>query len=247
MIDRLVVEPMTENFLVWRCLHGGALEPANIDHPMSNPEIDWQYIKTRNVPLLKKLITTYGTCALIVRDGDSIVATLRFYPKALCTFIDTEGGLGFCLQQRFPAGPSDRLLEQELLPTCQLSDKTLFVHCLFVIAPDNEPSRYRRKGLATLMVSELVKWGIKNKWNAIEANAYQEIPILYAISGVAGRVFWEKLGFQVIRQDTEPGMNGEILEVILKDAARVGIPIKDARNRYRMRLELSKWLIPEGD
>ena len=108
-----------------------------------------------------------------------------------------------------------------------------------IVAPKDEPDRYRRKGLATRMVDELIRWSIKNEWDAIEANAYEEIPILYAISGVAGRRFWEKLGFCVIRQDTEPGISGEILESVRKDAIAVGIPIRDATNRYRMRLEIS--------
>jgi hypothetical protein len=131
------------------------------------------------------------------------------------------------------------LAAQELPPVEKLGDKTLFVHCLMTVAPKDEPDRYRRKGLATRMVSELIEWSIKNKWDAIEANAYAEIPILYAISGVAGRRFWEKLNFRVIRQDTEPGISGEILEAVRKNAIAVGIPIGDATNRYRMRLEIS--------
>jgi hypothetical protein len=213
------------------------LDATTIDHPMPNPQVDWPRIKTRNVPLLKKLITTYGTCAMLARDGNSIVATLRFYPKALCTF--TDSGLGFCLQQKFPAGPPDQLLEHELSPVEKLDEKTLFVHCLMIVAPKDEPDRYRRKGLATQLVRELIRWSIKNKWDAIEANAYEEIPILYAISGVAGRRFWEKLEFRVIQQDIEPGISGEILEAVCKDAIEVGIPIRDATNRYRMRLEVS--------
>jgi hypothetical protein len=90
------------------------------------------------------------------------------------------------------------------------------------------------------MVRELIRWSIKNKRDAIEANAYEEIPILYAISGVAGKRFWEKLGFRVIRQDIEPGISGEILEAVRKDAIAVGIPIRDVTNRYRMQLEISK-------
>ena len=237
MIDHLVIEPMTERFVVWRCLHGGALDAAIIDHPVPTSKVDWSRIKTRNVPLLKKLVATYGTCSMLARDGDSVVATLRFYPKALCPCTDSESG--FCLQQEFPAGPPDQLAAQELPPVEKLDDRTLFIHCLMIVAPKDEPDRYRRKGLATRMVRELIRWSIENKWDAIEANAYEEIPILYAISGVAGRRFWEKLDFCVIRQDTEPGISGEILEAVRKDAIAVGIPVRDATNRYRMRLEVS--------
>jgi hypothetical protein len=199
MVDRLIIEPMTSDFVVWRCPHTGALNKTNIDHPMPNPQVNWPRVRARNLPLLNKLLATYGTCALLARDDDAIVATLRFYPKALCTF--TDSGLGFCLQQEFPAGPPDQLALRELSPLDMLDDKTLFVHCLMVAAPEDEPDRYRRKGLATRMVRELISWSRRGNWSAIEASAYEEIPYLYAISGVAGKRSWEKLGFRVIQQD----------------------------------------------
>ncbi len=236
MNDPLIIEPMTAGFPVWRCLHGGALEPSTIDSPKQNPDVDWEYVNRRNVPLLKKLISTYGTCAILARDGGSVVGTLRFYPKELCEFSDE--GAGFCLQQKFPAGPSDLFVEQEMPPPDKLGDRTLFVHCLFIVAPANDPDRYRRRGLATRMVRELIGWAVKNNWDAVEANAYEEIPMLYAISGVAGIRFWEKLGFSVVGQDTEPGMKGEILELVAKSAVENGISEKDVTRRYRMRIEL---------
>ncbi len=236
MNSRVMIEPMTEKCLVWRCLHGGPLNPGTIDDPKPNPHVDWPYIKARNLPLLKKLVSTYGTCAILARDGGAIIGTLRFYPKALCTFKDE--GAGFCLQQKSPAGPPDQLAEQALLPLSRLRDRTLFVHCLFVVAPEDDPDRYRRNGLATRMVRELIQWGMKNRWEAIEANAYEEIPFLYAISGATGKRFWEKVGFRVIEQDTEPAMKGEFYDAILKSAAEVGIPAEDATNRYKMRLDI---------
>ena len=60
----------------------------------------------RNVPLLKKLVQTYGICAIVAREGAEVVATLRFYPKSLCEF--SAGGAAFCLQQFYPAGPGSR-------------------------------------------------------------------------------------------------------------------------------------------
>jgi hypothetical protein len=114
------------------------------------------------------------------------VATLRFYPKALCSF-SASGGAAFCLQQRSPAGPPDKLILREFPPLQELTDRTLFIHCLFVAAPTGEPGRFRRKGMATRMVRELIGWATRAGWSAIEATAYEELPSLYAISGVAGR------------------------------------------------------------
>lgn len=235
MVDRLIIEPMPEGLLLWRCLHGGPLSARNIDDPQPNPQVDWPRTRARNVPLLKKLIEVYGTCAMVARDGEEIVATLRFYPKALCSF--SNGGAGFCLQQEPPAGPADELAARDFPPPL-LPDGCLFVHCLMIASAEDEPHRYRRQGLATRMVRELIRWAKGRGWQAIEANAYEDIPMLYAISGVAGRRFWKRLGFRVIRQDTEPGLSGELLETVRKDAVAAGIPAAHAANRYRMRYDL---------
>jgi hypothetical protein len=233
----LVVGPMGSDLLLWRCLHGGPLSLQTIDTPAPLARIDWQSVRARNVPLLQKLVETYGSCAIVAWDGAEVVGTLRFYPKALCEF--GPGGAAFCLQQPHPAGPRDDRGAGPFPPQEALTDGTLFVHCLFVVSPWDEPDRYRRKGLATRLVLELVRWGRERGWLTIEANAYEEIPMLYARAGVAGRRFWEKIGFRCVQADTEPGMTGEILEAIRKDAAAAGIPPERAANRFRMRLELN--------
>ena len=236
-MDGLIIEPMRDDFLLWRCLHGGPLSPKNIDDPAPHPAIDWPLTRARNLPLLNKLIATYGTCAIVARDGDEVVATLRFYPKTLCPF--SAGDAAFCLQQAYPAGPKDDLAAQAFPSREEMPDRTLFVHCLMIVSPVEEPTRYRRKGLATRMTLELVRWARDHGWDTIEANAYEEIPMLYAIAGVAGRRFWEKIGFETVHSDTEPGLSGELLEAIRKDAAAAGIPPEKAANRYRMRLDLT--------
>jgi len=235
-VDRLVFEAMTERLLVWRCLHGGAIDASNVDLPGRHPKMDWGATRSRNVPLLRKLVATYGSCAILAWDDAAVVGTLRFYPKALCGW--GESGPCFCLQQDPPAGPPLDLVEREFPRLECLEDKTLFVHCLMVVSPAGDPERYRRKGVATRMARELVRWGTAGGWTAIEANAYEEIPSLYAISGAAGRRFWETSGFGVVYRDTEPGITGEILESARRDADRVGISPGDVTNRYRMRLEL---------
>jgi hypothetical protein len=236
-MDRLIIEPMGEDLLIWRCLHGGPLSARNIDEPAPNPEVDWAWARARNVPLLKKLAETYGSSAIVARDGDAVVATLRFYPKALCEF--GEGGAAFCLQQRYPAGPADDRAAGPFRRLPDLADKTLFVHCMMIVTPKDEPDRYRRQGLATHMARELVRWARERGWAAIEATAYEDIPFLYAIAGVAGKRFWEKLGFRVAISDQEPAMTGPLLEDVRQSALAADIPAEKAANRYRMRLELA--------
>jgi hypothetical protein len=237
MLDNLVVEPMGQDFLLWRCLHGGPVSRRTIESLPPNPEVEWAYVRARNIPLLEKLTRTYGSCAILARDGDDVVGTLRFYPKALLSFGE---GAGFCLQQRPPAGPKDDLAAGVFPPLEALTDKTLFVHCFMIAAPPGDPNRYRRKGLATRLGTELIRWARDQGWSAIEASAYEELPMLYAISGAAGRRFWERLGFLLVYQDTEPAIRGEFLEKLRLDAVAAGLRSEDAANRYRMRLELGR-------
>jgi hypothetical protein len=232
----LTIAPMTADFIVWRCLHGGPLSRAAIDRPAPHPRIDWPSIRARNVPLLERLIRTYGSCAMVARDGEDVVGTLRFYPKELCAF--GEGGAAFCLQQAYPAGPRDDMAARPWPAREEMREKILFVHCLMVAAPEGEPGRYRRRGLATRMARELARWAREEGWEAIEAAAYEEIPWLYANAGVAGRRFWEKLGFRIVHEDSEPAMSGELLEVIRKSAAEAGLPPEKTTNRYWMRREV---------
>lgn len=237
-MDDVIIEPMGGDLILWRCLHGGPLSADNIDRPAPHPGIDWPSTRDRNIPLLKKLVETYGTCAFIARDGGRVVGTLRFYPKAVCSF--GEGGAAFCLQQAYPAGPKEDRAAGVFPALDELPDKTLFVHCLMVVSPEGDPGRYRRKGQATRLARELVRWAGERGWEAIEACAYEEIPMLYAIAGVAGKRFWEKIGFRCVHADTEPGMTGDLLEAIRKDAVAAGIPAERATNRYRMRRELAR-------
>ena len=109
-----------------------------------------------------------------------------------------------------------------------------------VTSPPGDPDRCKRKGLATRLASELIRWAKGQGWSSIEANAYEEIPMLYAISGAAGRRFWEKLGFSLVRQDTEPAICGDFLERLRRDAVAAGLRPENAANRYRMRLDLTR-------
>src|SRR5574341_1130160 len=102
MTHSIVIEPMGESFVLWRCLHSGPLSMASIDQPPLDVNIDWQALRSRNMPLLTKLQQLYGAYAIVARDRDCIVGQLRFYPKAICQ--RTEAG-GLCLQQTYPAGP----------------------------------------------------------------------------------------------------------------------------------------------
>ena len=230
--DDIVVEMLSEgtaHLIPWRCLHGGPLTRETIERRERDDPMPWADLRARNVPLLRKLTRTYGACAVVARDGERVVGTLRFYPKSVAPG-------PFCLQQLPPNGPGHDLADAEFPPFTDLVDKTLCVHCLMTAA--------RRAGLGTRMARELIAWAARSGWEAVEATAYEDLDIIYAITGSAGRSFWEKLGFRVIESGVEPAFDEVDVEGFTarlhEEAAARGLAPDHAKSRYLMRLELQR-------
>jgi hypothetical protein len=238
MLSDVIVEMMSSEFVLWRCLHGGPLTRETVDQPEPHPAVPWDQIRARNIPLLAKLTEVYGACAVIARDADRIVGQLRFYPKAICDM--AAPGPGLCMQQTFPNGPADDLLKNEFPPLDQIADKTLFVHCMMTGSPQQADNPYQRQGLASRMARTLVDWARAKGWRALEAHAYADLPTVYAITGSAGRTFWEKLGFRSVGSGIEPAFEGDDSEgfvgVLIKEAAEVDMDAEAAKTRHTMRL-----------
>jgi hypothetical protein len=236
----VAVEMMSSDFILWRCLHGGPLSRQTIDQPKPHPRVPWDRFRARNVPFLTKMTKVYGSCAVIARDGNQIVGQLRFYPKAVCKMSGPEPAL--CLQQAFPNGPADDFAENEFPSLEQIADKTLFAHCIMTGSPQQKDNPYQRRGLGSRMVRTLVDWARPIGWTAIEAHAYADLPCVYAVTGQAGRTFWEKLGFHVAGSIMEPAFAENAHEgfvgLLLKEAAERGLDAKAAKTRHTMRLDL---------
>jgi len=240
MIEDVVVEPMTEEFISWRCLHGGPLSRDTIDKWPSSSTMPWERYRERNAPLLMKLTRTYGACAVIARVDDQIVGHLRFYPRAVC---DMEGAGGLCLQQDSPAGPADNFAGSDFPAPAQIEDKTLAVHCLMTGSPQQTENPYQRKGVGTRMVRTLIEWAKANGWERIEADSFEDLPIIYEITGSAGHTFWEKLSFHIAYRHPHPELQDrsqfpEFVMTLEEQAKSVGIPTERARDRLVMRLDL---------
>jgi len=211
MLKDVVVEPMTEELILWRCIHGGPLSRDTIDQWSSEGEMSWERYRKRNMSLLVKLTRTYGSCAIIARDGDYIVGHLRFYPKAVC---DMEG-----------AG----------------------VHCLMTGSPQQKENPYQRKGIGSRMVWALIDWAKANGWERIEVDSFEDLPIIYEITGSAGYTFWEKLGFRLVDRHPHPALQDqnertefhEFVKTLEKQAKSIGVPPERARDRLVMRLDLT--------
>ena len=241
MIDKVVIEPMTDDFIVWRCLHNGPLTQENIDMWPAEEKTSFDHYRERNTSLLKKITQIYGSCAIIARIGEKVIGQLRFYPKAIC---ELKGAGGLCLQQEHTAGPSIDFADSDFPPPSQINDKTLVVHCMMTGSSLQKDNPYQRKGIGTRMVKALVEWAKANNWERIEAESFEDLPIIYEITGSAGQTFWKKLGFQLVDRHPHPELkdrsqHSEFITTVEEQARAIGISPERARHRLIMRLNFS--------
>jgi GNAT superfamily N-acetyltransferase len=234
MIEDVVVEPMTEEFILWRCLHDGPLSCKTIDVLPKTYAMLLERYRDRNVPLLRKLMQTYGTYAIVARDGEMIVGQLRFYPKVVRAM---HGGY-LCLQQGPPEGPADEFADNDFPEPAAIEDKTLSVNCLMTGSSHRAENPYQRKGIGTRMAEALIQWAGANGWEHIEADALEELPLVYDVT--PGYKFWEKLGFHIADRYPHPVLQGqdEWLSKLEEQAKAVDISPERVRDRIIMRLDL---------
>lgn len=235
MNEEVIVEPMTEAFVLWRCLHGGPLSANTIDQCPSERAISGY--RHRNTTLLRKLAKAYGACAILARDGQKIVGHLRFYPKVVWE-LKKAGEL--CLQQDYPWGPADDFAEDELPSLEHIKDKTLVVHCLMTGSPQQTVNPYQRKGLGTRLVKTLIGWARTHGWERLEAKAFEDLPIIYEITGSAGVTFWKNLEFTLVERTAHPELQkpSEFLVMLEEQAKAAGIAVERAKEQLLMRLDL---------
>ena len=234
----VVIEPMTEKFILWRCLHSGPLSARTIESLPSDSQIDWERYSARNIPLLVKLTRTYGACAILARADDRIVGQLRFYPRVVWD-MDSAGEM--CIQQDYPNGPADDFVDTEFPSLEKIEDKTLAVHCLMTGSSQQEENPFQRKGIGTRMVRFLIQWAKTNGWERIAADAFEDIPIIYEITGSAGFTFWQKLGFRIVDRHPHPHLQerSEFVVMLEEQAKSVGINPERAKDRLVICLDLT--------
>jgi GNAT superfamily N-acetyltransferase len=145
-----------------------------------------------------------------------------------------------CLQQDQPAGPSDEFADSDFPEPAAIEDKTLAVHCMMTGSAQQAENPYQRKGIGTRMAESLIQWARENGWEHIEADAFEEIPWIYEITGSAGYKFWEKLGFYIAERHPHPHLQGEdeFVEKLEEQAKEAGISPERAKDRIIMRLDL---------
>lgn len=235
MKDDIVIKPMDKGFSLWRCLHYGELSAGSIDSGF--PEgFDGNRYRAVNRPFLEKIIDSYGCCAILAWAGEKVIGSLRFYPK----WMFTEDQQGLCMHQDYPYGPGEPLLIMDFPVLTELTDKTLRIHCMMAGPALKEDNPYRRRGLGTRMVEVLYRWARDRGWEALEATAYESLDIVYDTFGQAGREFWEKQNFRLIRTEIEPFLTGDndVVRQMKQQATAKGIDPDKIKNRSIMRREL---------
>ncbi len=90
------------------------------------------------------------------------------------------------------------------------------------------------------MVRTLIEWAKANGWRHIEADSFEDLPIVYEVTGSAGHTFWEKLGFRVVDRHPHPYLQepSEFRVTLEEQAKSCGIPLERARDQLVMRLDL---------
>ncbi len=90
------------------------------------------------------------------------------------------------------------------------------------------------------MVRTLIQWAKANGGWGIEADSFEDIPIIHQVTGNAGRTFWERLGFHIAERYPHPQLQngGEFVRMLEEQARSMGIPLNRARDRLVMRLDL---------
>jgi len=169
--------------------------------------------------------------------GDLVVGLLFFFPKSL--FDNSDAG-GMCLMMDYPAGPSDDFFKGPLPTIEKIQDKTLVINCMMTGSSQQKENPYQRTGVGTRMVDSLILWAREKGWHHIEVEAFEDLPIVYKITGSAGITFWEKLGFVVADRHPHPHLVGhdEFVETLETQAQDLGIAPERARDRIIMRFDL---------
>jgi hypothetical protein len=111
-------------------------------------------------------------------------------------------------------------------------------------SPQQKENPYQRKGIGTRMVRALIKWAKANGWERIEADSFEDLPIIYEMTGSAGYKFWEYLGFRIVDRHPHPALQDRsefagFVTALEEQAKAVGISPERARDRLIVSLDLT--------
>jgi len=145
---------MNKNFILFCCLHCGPLSSSTIDEKCKLPKEQLD----RNKKFLTRLINTYGSCAMLAMEGDSVVAHARFYPQILYDQVK------ICCQDPNQA-ITQQMVEMDFPPIENPADRTLKIACFFV------HKDYRGQGLSHKLIDAILEWAKNNAWKSVRCLA----------------------------------------------------------------------------
>jgi GNAT superfamily N-acetyltransferase len=192
---------MDEQTLLCRCMHGG---PVPLDGASSAlPEVSQDAVEA----FLKAIIDKYGSCAVLVVDGESIVGVLWFYPDIVREQLGAEHAA--CIQEEHRAEAIARLNLESLPSKEDLPDISLRIECMMVVREYDQSkvkTDYTGRGIGKRMVKTLVAWAKDHGWKRIIANAIPDIKPLLLWHGSYSVERYKALGFRVTEETSDAGM-----------------------------------------
>jgi len=152
---------MDKDFILFRCLHNGPLSPSNIETKSMNIASLTKEQIDRNKKLLRRLIDTYGSCAMLAMEGDSVIAHARFYPQII------YNQFKFCCHDPKHI-ITQEMVEMNLPPLTNPTERILIITCFFV------HKNYRGQGLSHKLIDTILKWAKNNAWKSVRCFAYPD-------------------------------------------------------------------------
>jgi len=149
--------PMNKDFILFCCLHCGLLSPSSIEEKCSLPKGQ----SNRNKKFLARLIDTYGSCAMLAMEDDSVVAHARFYPQTI------YNQFKFCCQDPNHA-ITQEMVRMKLPPLENPAARILRITCIFVHMD------YQGQGLSHKLIDAILKWAKSNAWKSVRCLAYSD-------------------------------------------------------------------------
>ncbi len=219
--------PMDKDFVLFRCVHFGPLSPSNIE------KIDRNIKEIKGVPkeqfdrnkkFFTRLIDTYGTCGMLAKEGDSVVAHARFYPKVICDRFQ------FCCQVPENA-ISQQMVEMDLPAIENPAERILTIAC-FLVHKD-----YRGQGLTHALLDGILEWARSNNWKAVRAVA---CPGNYWLASHICMLMlrtYVKHGFKEVKTVSMPEVTKYLIET---REGKLGAEIKEEFEEFYAGEDLSK-------
>lgn len=94
------------------------------------------------------------------------------------------------------------------------------------------------------MVRTLIEWAKAKGWEGIEAGSFEDIPIIYEITGSTRHSFWEKTEFRLIDRHPHQALQdhsqfNEFIKTLTEQVKSLGIMPERVCDRLVMRLDLT--------